>query len=357
MLVLKDKKAVVFKATNIDAVLTAIPSARKITLRGTDLVAVPHKLDETKVLRNLGYPAPSPIMHYYDWPGRYTPFDHQRQTAAFLTMHKKAIVLNEIGTGKSLSALWAADYLMRLGVIKKVLIVSPLSTLERVWGDSIFSELPTRQGVVMHGTAARRLKMLHTKSDFYIINHDGLSVIEPEIEGFFDLIIVDEAAVLRNPSTQRFKTMRRIMAKSPDAKLWLMTGTPTPNEPTDAWTLAKLLDSPELKKSYVSFRDSVMIKVADWKYIPKPSAPETVARVLTPSIRFSREQCLDLPDTIFQTRMAELTPEQKAAFKKMLKDFVVEAEAGTITAANEAVKAMKLEIGRASCRERVSSPV
>ena len=53
-------------------------------------------------------------------------------TSAFLTMHRKALVLNEIGTGKTQSALWASDYLMEIGEVKKVLIISPLSTLERV---------------------------------------------------------------------------------------------------------------------------------------------------------------------------------------------------------------------------------
>ena len=119
--------------------LAAIPSARSKVVGGRQLVVLPHRLDEIRVLNNIGVRAPSPILYYYDWPGRYTPFTHQRQTAAFLTLHRRALVLNDIGTGKSLSALWAADYLMRIGCVHKVLILSPLSTLERVWGDAIFS--------------------------------------------------------------------------------------------------------------------------------------------------------------------------------------------------------------------------
>jgi SNF2 family DNA or RNA helicase len=67
------------------------------------------------------------------------PFDHQKRTAAFLTLYHRCLVLNEIGTGKTQSSLWAADYLIKTKKVKKVLILSPLSTLERVWGDGIFT--------------------------------------------------------------------------------------------------------------------------------------------------------------------------------------------------------------------------
>ena len=201
MVVVEQAKAIALKLTNPNRVLDCIPSAKLMTVKGTTIVVAPHKIDEVKVLRNLGIKVPSPILHYYDWVGEFTPYKHQRLTSAFLTMHKKALVLNDIGTGKTQSALWAADYLMNVGVVEKCLIISPLSTLERVWGDSIFTGFVHRTAVTLHGTAARRKKLLHTKADFYIINHDGFNIISEEAKGMFDLIIVDEAAVLRNPST------------------------------------------------------------------------------------------------------------------------------------------------------------
>jgi superfamily II DNA or RNA helicase len=138
MLVVERARALALKLNNPNRVLDSIPTARPYEVRGIPIVVTPHRIDEVKVLRNLGIKAPSPILHYYDWPGQFTPFDHQKQTAAFLTLQQRALVLNEIGTGKTQSALWAADYLIKTKHIKKVLILSPLSTLERVWGDAIF---------------------------------------------------------------------------------------------------------------------------------------------------------------------------------------------------------------------------
>lgn len=343
MLVLEQSKALILKLKNPNKVLHTIPTAKQIRVQNQDLVVVPHKADEVKVLRNLGFKAPAPILHYYDWPGRFKPFKHQKLTSAFLTMYPKCLVLNQIGTGKSLSALWAADYLMKKGQVKKVLILSPLSTLERVWNDAVFLDFPHRRAVVLHGTAEKRKRLLNTEADFYIINHDGFNIISNDIDKMFDLVIVDEAAVLRNPSTVRFKTMCKWLDRNPATRLWLMTGTPTPNEPTDAWALAKLVNSPYIPPTRALFKEQVMIKVSNYKYVPRPNALDIVSTVMHPAIRFTRDDCLDLPPTLFQVREAKLTKEQEEHYTLMWRHLVTEVKKeGAITATNEAVKIQKL---------------
>jgi SNF2 family DNA or RNA helicase len=347
MLIIDKSKVVALNLKNPNRVLDAIPTARTIEVRGSPLVIAPHRLDEVKVLRNLGIKAPSPILHYYDWPGKFTPFEHQRQTAAFLTLHNKCLVLNEIGTGKTQAALWAADYLLKTKKVRRVLILSPLSTLERVWGDGIFMGFVHRKFVVLHGTAQRRHKLLKRGVadgyEFFIVNHDGFPIVANELNDKIDLVIVDEAAVYRNPSTTRYKLLKKWMDNNPATRLWLMTGTPTPNEPTDAWALAKLVESPALNRTYTAFREMVMMKIGQWKFVPRPEALRIVWHVLQPAVRYTREECFDLPDTIIQSRKVELTAEQNKHYKQMLKHFVTEAaQEGTITAVNEAVKIQKL---------------
>ncbi len=303
---------------------------------------VPYSIEVTQILKSLGHDTPSPILHYYDWPGRFKPMAHQRDTAAFLTMHKKALVLNGMGTGKTQAALWAAHYLKRVGLVKRVLIVSPLSTLESVWGNAIFSSLIDCTYSVLYGSAEKRKRLLADNADFCIINHDGFKVLAKDMIDLFDLIIVDEAAVLRNPSSERYKSFRRFMDVHPDCRLWLMTGTPTPNEPTDAWALAKLIGSPTLNHTYSGFRDTVMMKLGKWKMVARPNSPEVVAQILQPSIRYELADCIDLPEVVYQTRTVTLSPEQTKAYKAMQKHLVAEAANGEITAANEAVKVQKL---------------
>lgn len=341
MLVVESARAVALKLSDPNRVLECIPKARQLP-SDPRIVVIPHRVREMQRLKELGFNPPSPIGYQYDWPGQFTPYDHQKSTADFLTLHKRCLVLNSIGTGKTVSALWAADYLMNAGVIKKVLILSPLSTLERVWGDAVFKEFHHRKSVTLYGDAKRRIKLLKTEADFYIINHDGFPIIAKEALDMFDLVIIDEAAVYRNPSTRRFKQFYRWLQVQPNMNLWLMTGTPTPNEPTDAWALAKLVDSPHMTKSYTGFREQVMTKIGQWKFVPRPDSVDIVKHVLQPSIRFTREDCLDLPDTIIQTRKVDMTAEQSKHFKQMVKQLITEVAGGTITAVNEAVKAQKL---------------
>src|SRR5690606_14572193 len=52
-------------------------------------IAVPHTEDTTKLVRNLGYTAPAPVLCYYDW-NNDTPFATQKVTAALLSMNERA---------------------------------------------------------------------------------------------------------------------------------------------------------------------------------------------------------------------------------------------------------------------------
>ena len=111
MLVHTQKKALVLKLQNPTRVTTPIPTAKLVNYKGQPLVAVPHRPDEVRVLRNLGFNAPDAMSYYYKWPGRYKPFEAQVETANFLTMNHRAFCLNSMGLGKTVTSLWAYDYM------------------------------------------------------------------------------------------------------------------------------------------------------------------------------------------------------------------------------------------------------
>ena len=168
-------------------------------------------------------------------------------------------------------------------------------------------------------------------------------MISDYILDMFDLVIVDEAAVLRNPSTNRFRLFRKWVDLHPDIRLWLMTGTPTPNEPTDAWALAKLVSSPHVPRTFSAFRNQVMQKFGQYSWVPRPGALEIVKQTLQPAVRYTRDECFDLPDTVYQTREVELSKEQRKHYDKMFRNFITDVSNGEqISAANEAVKIQKL---------------
>jgi len=349
MLILKDKKAVVLKLKSPERVTTVIPTAKTVKHQGARLVAVPHRPDETRVLRNLGFDVPDPMPIHYDWPkasGRYDPFIAQRETANFLTMHHRAFCLNGMGTGKTNATLWAFDYLRRSKQVQRMLVVCPLSTMERTWADSVFQTFPHLDFTVVYGDRKRRKKLLAQKSDVYIINVDGVPTIKEDLadRDDIDLIVIDELALARNSSTTRWKTLNEICNKQMARRVWGLTGSPTPNAPTDAWAQCKLLlpQDKNVPQYYGKFRDLVMKQLSLYKWVPRQDANETIYKMMQPSIRYSLDDCTDLPEQIFITRDVELTDEQSKAYKDMLSKLATEYGGGQILAVNEAVKANKL---------------
>ena len=349
MLIHKEKKAVVLRLKNPSRVTTVIPTAIEVDHKGQRLVAVPHRPDETRVLRNLGFEIPDPMPMHYAFPkvsGRHNPFAAQIETATFLSMHSRAFCLNGMGTGKTNSALWAYDYMRRTKIVNKVLVVCPLSTMERTWADSVFNTFPHLDAVVLHGTRDKRIKLLKENVHIYIINIDGLATIKEELakRPDIDLIVIDELALARNSSTERWKTLNTICNKQGNRRVWGMTGSPTPNAPTDAWAQCKLVtpDNTNVPKYFSAFRDRVMRQITQFKWAARPEANDVIYQMMQPAIRFSLDDCTDLPEQMFITREVELTPEQKKAYKDMLSKLATEYAGGQILAVNEAIKANKL---------------
>lgn len=327
-------------------ILESIPRAKYLRYKGHNIVAVPHKLDETHVLKNLGLKPPSPIRTQYSWPGRLKPRDSQIDMAEFITLNKRSFNLSEMRTGKTASALWAADYLLSIGAIDEVLVIAPLTVL-KVWDDELFNIIPHRSAVRLTNIRSKRLEGLHSQAQFKIINFDGIvTIVEEMVEYYKDkkiLVLVDEAATYRTYGTKRYKALVKLI--SPLAWLCMITGTPTPNAPTDAWALAKLVSPKNVPSSFKMFQEAVMRPAGPYKWVPRPGAKEMAFAALQPGIRFLRKDCFDIPDVSYLDRVADISPAQKEAYENLKRRMRYEDENSgiKITAANAAVKLAKLQ--------------
>lgn len=333
-----DNRALLLKLRNPTAVTTVIPKSQQF---GPNEVLVHWGVDEVQALRDLNIKVPPPIRARYDWPGQFKPMDHQRTTAEFLTMHRKAFCFNEQGTGKTASAIWAADFLMQQKQVRRALVVCPISIMDSAWRADLFRFAMHRTVDIAYGTAEKRKRVVNGSAEFVIMNYDGLKIAEEEIRnGGFDLIIVDEATHYKNSQSVRWKTLNRIVG--PNTWLWLMTGTPAAQSPLDAYGLAKLVSPNNVPRFYGNFRDQVMVQKTKFKWEPKPGAVDTVHQVLQPAIRFSKEECLDLPDIMYIKRHVPLTPQQEHYYKRLKKHMMMEAAGAAITTVNAAINMNKL---------------
>jgi len=232
----------------------------------------------------------------YKWPGIHKPFTHQKTTTAFLIANKRAFCFNEAGTGKTSSVIWAADYLMEAGVMKKVLIICPLSIMYSAWQSDLFKVAMHRKVGVAYGSAERRRKIVKGDYEFVIINYDGIGIVADEIkQANFDLVVIDEANAYKTATTQRWKTLRALV--NPHMGLWMLTGTPAAQSPVDAFGLA---------------------------------------------IRYTKNECLDLPDVMYQHRDAPLSSQQQKYYLRLKNDMLVKAAGEEISAVNAAAMLTKL---------------
>lgn len=279
----------------------------------------------------------------YEWPRPhgFTPFVHQKSTAEFLISNRKAFCFNEQGTGKTASVIWAVDYLMHIGVIRRVLVICPLSIMKSAWQGDLFKFALHRTVSVAYGSARKRKEIINAGAEFVIINFDGVGIVKDEIiDGGFDLIVVDEASAYKNAQTSRWKDLRDLTRVIKG--LWMLTGTPAAQSPADAYGLAKLVNPKGVPQFFTQFKDSVMQKITDYRWIPKPTAKHIVRTVLQPAIRFEKRQCIDLPPLTFVERDAPLTPQQAGFYKLLKKEMMIEAAGEEISAVNAATQINKL---------------
>jgi SNF2 family DNA or RNA helicase len=347
MHITQDLKNIVLPWSPEAAGLQAImPHAREITVGGERFMVMPNGQAECKVARNMGLSVPAPILTRYDWRGS-KPWDIQRTTAAMLTESERAFVLNTMGTGKTRSVLYAADYLMQSKAVTGPMLVSaPLSTLTPVWEREIFNIMADRKVKVLYGSRAKRIRLLNEEADIYIINHHGLDVVLDHLcKRGFGILCVDELAVLRNRSTDLWRAHKAVEASLPLGAgfAWGLTGSPTPQAPTDAWAQCKLLAPNNVPKSMRSFHDMTMRAITQFKSVARPEATEIVHRAMQPAVRFTLQDVMELPETVYIDKLVKLDPPAKAAYDRLFQKARMITDGGkSITAVNEGVLHGKL---------------
>jgi SNF2 family DNA or RNA helicase len=306
------------------------------------LCVLPHDLDTFAKLSLIGIKAPHPMLSHYDWPGDKKPFKVQKQTCAMATSYPRSYLLNDMGTGKTRSVLWAWDYLRREGKAHKLLIVCKLSNMTFTWMREAFATLPKCKVAILHGSRAQRLARLKDpEAQIFVINHDGLRVIEKELHARpdIDVLAIDELAAYRNNSL-RSKKMRTFAERF--KFVWGLTGRPMPNAPTDVWAQCRIVTPATVPKYFRLARDMLMIRKSQFVWVPKPNAIETAFSMMRPQVRFALDEVVELPPVISRTVDVDLSPEQDQTYKKLVREFRVLIQNKVITAVNAGAAMQKL---------------
>jgi len=210
---------------------------------------------------------------------------------------------------------------------KKVLIICP-SSLKINWYREI-KNYSDKNILIVEG------KNWEPTFDFYIINYDILknyhSMDKTEnIESYklienekFDLVIIDEAHYISNPTAQRTKLINDLVKNIP--KVWLLTGTPMTSRPINYYNLLKIVDSPialnwqgYVKRYCAGYQFKVGGKKI-WNTNGSSNLDELRERTKNIVLRRMKTDILDLPEKMVSPIFLDLT---STFYSDELEDFI-----------------------------------
>jgi SNF2 family DNA or RNA helicase len=79
-----------------------------------------------------------------------------------------------------------------------------------------------------------------------------------------------------------------------------------------------------------------MTRINQFKYVPRKDAPETLAKLMTPAVRFDKKDCLDMPPITMEDRRVNLTSMQTKVLKSLKDDWLHEESDGSKVVAQTA---------------------
>ncbi len=234
---------------------------------------------------------------------RHNLHAYQERAVDFILSEKRCMLALEMGLGKTTSTLTAVSDMLDGFVAHKVLVVAPLRVANSVWAQEtqLWGHLTHLMVSVCTGAAKARRSALSLDADVYVINRENIPWL---VENYgkqwdFDVVVIDESSSFKNPSSKRFKALRKMLPKI--ETVVLLTGTPSPNGLLDMWSQMYLIDYGErLGRTLTGYKQRFF--EADYfgrKFEIRAGASEQIHNLLGDKIiHMSAEDYLNMPARI-----------------------------------------------------------
>jgi SNF2 family DNA or RNA helicase len=280
---------------------------------------------------------------------------YQHQGVLFLLYVRFAGLFADCGLGKTYMVLVSTEIQIQRGVIRrgKTLICGKLMTFETGWVEDTekFTNLKIVTLWLPPGTKRKEKlrKLLEEEADIFLINHEGLPVLEEELVAKeFEKIVVDESTVLQGFHGELARTgkigksLLRIAAKAE----WrvIMSGTPASNGIEGLWGQFRFIDTdgfllePDFHDFRTTFMDQVYIgtkpageslpgmepksPIEMKKWVQLKGSAEKVASIINPCVFRAelREHLKDMPPLTSIVRKIPMDKTQELHYWEMRKN-------------------------------------
>lgn len=284
--------------------------------------------------------------------------EYQNYCVKFIEEHPEALLILEMGLGKTVISLTAIEDLMYDSFeVNKTLVIAPLRVARDVWPQEkdIWSHTRHLRMSVMIGSVKERITALKADADIYVINRENVKWLVDFFEQHhspwpFDCVVVDELSSFKNYKSQRYKALRK--ARPYIKRIWGLTGTPASNGLLDLWGEVAIIDQGKRLGRFIGryreayFRPGGMNPYTGvvYNYVPLPGAEEAIYKKIGDiSVSMKAKDFLpDLPKCVTVNHMVEMSPAEKKLYESLRKDLVLTVGGDEIDAANAAVLSGRL---------------
>ena len=280
-----------------------------------------------------------------DYTFKTKPFAHQVQCFNFFRELNRGGLLISMGLGKTKIIVDILSYLKLMGkIINPILYVCPNSVLENVKHEFELHSSIEWDMCILNGPKGKKIRLLtEAKHDIYIINYEAVRTVEQELmKKGFDVIICDESTRIKNPQALCSKVLHRL---GQTAKYrYIMTGTPLTENVIDIFSQYKFLEPSLFGPSFYSFKNryAVMGGYMNHQIVKYRHLDELHKKIFSVALRFTKEQCLDLPEKIYEVKKFDLNQQEQDLYKQIKKNIFTEIMGKQISAQLAITKLTKL---------------
>ncbi len=278
---------------------------------------------------------------------------YQQRIATHLYEQNEAMCVLRPGGGKTIAALTAIADLLDQGEIRHALIIAPKRVARVVWPDEIeeWAHTASLSYAVLEGGPQQRQKLLRhaPDRDLTIIGLDVVQWLLEELTAYhtdhvlYDLLVIDEASRLRNPTGERAKALAKYAHHW--RMIWGLSGTLRPSGPLDLFMPARVVTRGKLwGRSYWQWRKEHFYPTDQYGYEwrPLPGAEEKLNQELAPlTVTVAEGEMPTVTPTVVLDRV-ELPAKARLQYREMQTRLMAELEDDDVIASSMAVATGKL---------------
>lgn len=257
---------------------------------------------------------------------------YQNKAIDFFKTKKRCALFLDMGLGKTTSCLTTVLDLLDEGTIAKTLIIAPLRVANNTWKQEAekWSHLKNLKIAVCTGDLKQRRQALASRSEIYVINRENVEWLIKEGYWDFDCVIIDESSSFKNPTSKRFKALKKPIMLA--EYVTILSGTPSPQGLLDLWSQLFLVDGGERLGRTISqykmrfFRPSGYM---GYEHTPIEGADKAIQDLLKDvCLTMASEDYLDLPDCINHFEYIDLPAKAAKQYKELKKELLLQLENG-----------------------------